>query len=395
MENDKNVKYQDYKVIGLVIMIVAAAIAMNQFKVPMIMKDVAASLHMGESSAPWLMSIYTLIGIAFALPAGTLSQKYGPKKIIIMAGLMATAGALLGALSTTAAVMIVSRAIEGIGFIFLCVGAPMTIISYCAPAKIGSAMGIFAVWMPIGQIIAFNATPFMFNTMKLSWHSIWVVFAVVSLITTLAVHFVIKAPEGVDTSYQNQEKVSFLEVIKNKDLICASLAFASSAYLLFCVIIFFPSFAAHSRLMGVSQAGFIASIPMIASIIGCPILGKLSESTGAKPIFVITVIVSTVATALCFIPSIPIILTATIFLGLIGLAGPAMIFISINSIVKNHKFVGIGTGVVITFQNIGFFLATATFPSIIGICGGDYTKAGLAVVPVGIFGIIMAIIAKF
>lgn len=387
------VKYQNALAVGMILMITGVTLAAHQFKVPMIMGEVAGSAGMSEGAAGWMMSIFVFTGIFLALPAGALAQKFGPKNIVILAALIAGAGSILGALTTSAAVILVSRAIEGVGFIFIAVAGPMSVISHCEPAKIGRAIGIWATWVPIGQIIAFNLTPVLVGSV--SWQGIWYMFAALSIVMAFVIKAFLKAPEGLPPAPKEAEKVPMGELFGNRNILFAGLSFSTFNYLLFAIIIFFPAYAVERGIMELGEAAFVASIPMIGSIVGSPVLGFLSEKMGRKKLYILSIAATGVGTILYYVSDArAVIYAGGVLVGLIGLACPAMLLGSMGEVAGNPRLIGPGTGVVFTFQNVGMFLGTATFmAAVVGF--GSFASASLLAIPIAGVGILLAAMMKF
>jgi len=308
-------KYQNTFAVAFLVLFAGASISMHQFKVPTIMNDVAQSLSMNSASAPWLMSVFTITGIFLAIPAGGIIQKVKSKPLFLTAAICMACGALIGSFAHTGAVMIGSRVLEGLGFLIVAIAGPLTVERYCAPETIGRAMGIWAVWVATGQIIAFNLTPALMGT--LGWRGIWQVYALATIIVSVLFVLLLKEPEGVESEPApavpaEQPAVSTLAVLKNYHLIFVSISFAIFNALLLAVLTFLPGYATQTGLMKVSQASFVATIPMIGCLIGSPIIGKLSESLGRKRLYIITMIASGLGTLLAFSSSVPIIYVGVI-----------------------------------------------------------------------------------
>jgi predicted MFS family arabinose efflux permease len=393
MEN--KVKYQNAIVVSLLLLIIGAAISMHQFKVPTIMDEVAQSVNISSTAAPWLMSLFTITGILFAVPVGGLVQKLKSKSMIILAALCIVIGSLVGAFAPHGSILLASRALEGLGFLFIAVAGPVAISRYCDPTKIGSAMGIWAVWVATGQIIAFNTTPIFMHVMD--WRGLWMLFAGVTLAMAVISYFGLKEPTGViEKAAQNDEPNSgqIKDVLKNKNLICASFAFTIFNLLLIAVLTFLPGYAVQSGLMTVQEASFAATIPMIGCLIGSPIMGRLSEAYGRKKLYLISLLASGLGTLLAFTATRPLIYIGVILFGLVGLGAPGLVMGSVAKIVGDPRQEGSGMGILITFQNLGMFLGTAVFIPILTLVGGSYTAAGVALLIISFIGAGCAAIAK-
>ena len=57
------------------------ALANVQNKVPPVIDVIMAYFNIGETDAGWLTSVFTIMGMATAIPASWLMRKMGPKKI--------------------------------------------------------------------------------------------------------------------------------------------------------------------------------------------------------------------------------------------------------------------------------------------------------------------------
>lgn len=80
---------------------------------------------------------------------GALAKKFGPKTMLLAAAVVVAIGSLIGAFAGNGTILIVSRAIEGVAFIFVTICGPLAVQKYVAPDKIGSATGIWALWVAL------------------------------------------------------------------------------------------------------------------------------------------------------------------------------------------------------------------------------------------------------
>ena len=269
-------KYQNTFIVSFVLLFAGASISMHQFKVPTIMDEVAQSLSMSSSSAPWLMSVFTVTGILLSITAGGFVQKMKSKRLFLAAAVFMALGSFIGAYAQTGSTMLGSRVLEGLGFLVVAVAGPVAVGRYCAPEQIGRAMGIWAVWVATGQIVAFNLTPALMGAM--GWRGIWQLYAVITLAMAAVLVLTLRETKGVASAQKTSSgpAVSPMSVLKNHHLIFASFSFTIFNLLLLAVLTFLPGHAVQSSLMSVSEASFAATIPMIGCLIGSPIMGKLS-----------------------------------------------------------------------------------------------------------------------
>ena len=159
---DTKKKYANWALIAIAMLLFGTAIATVQYKVPVVMGDIMMKMDMDAGSASWLMSIFTFVGIILALPTGALAKKFGPKTMLLAAAVVVAIGSLIGAFAGNGTILIVSRAIEGVAFIFVTICGPLAVQKYVAPDKIGSATGIWALWVCLGSVLGGVLTPTLY-----------------------------------------------------------------------------------------------------------------------------------------------------------------------------------------------------------------------------------------
>lgn len=394
MNSQQAGRYQNYLLVAIMFVLTATVIAANQFKVPTIMNDVAAAFNMTESQAPWLMSIFTMVGIFLAIPTGGLAQKFGPKVMVVAAAIFIGLGSLVGAFSSSASMLILSRGIEGIGFIFATVCGPLAIARYVEPSKVGFATGIWATWVSLGQISAFNITPAMFGSMSIS--NIWIVYGVAAVVMAALLQLVVKGNYGNVVS-STGPKVKFSAIFGKKNLILLCLAFITFNFVFMSGLTFAPTYLENTGMMTKSAAAFAVSIPMIISIFSSPVFGKLSDMMGGghKKLLLLGLIVLGPSIALLFSTSTTLVYLGGILFGAIGMGVPAMILGSVGEVAENPELMGPAMGLMMTCQNLGMFLGTSTFMPMVNMVGGSFTTAGLILIPIALIGVLFTIMAKF
>lgn len=394
MTSEQTSRYQNYLLVAIMFVLTATVVAANQFKVPTVMNDVAAAFNMTESQAPWLMSIFTMVGIFLAIPTGGMAQKFGPKIMVVAAAVFIGVGSLIGSIASSANMLIFSRGIEGIGFIFAAVCGPLSIARYVEPSKVGFAIGIWTTWVSLGQIAAFSITPVMFDSMSLS--SIWVFYAAIALVMAILLQFVVKGNMGTIVA-NDGPKVKFSALFGKRNLWLLCVAFVAFNLVFMSGLAFAPAYLENSGMMTKSQAGFALTIPMIISIFSCPIFGKISDMMGGghKKLLLIGLIVLGPSIALLFSTSTTLVYLGGILFGAVGMGVPPMIVGSVGEVAENPELIGPAMGLLMTLQNLGMFLGTLIFMPIVGLVGGSFTTAGLVLIPIALVGVILTAMARF
>ena len=201
--------YQNPILIGVVLLIAGISVAMIQYKVPTILTELMALFAMDAKAASWLMSIFTLMSIFVALPAGWLAQKFGAKRMMIVACGIAVVGSLIGVASGSSAILIFSRAVEGIALTVLTTCGPIVVQKCVKPEKIGTSMGIWGIWGCLGSTIAAVMTPTVFEAVGFS--GLWILFAAISACAAILVAVMIRVPkDGQEREPEVLERAALL-----------------------------------------------------------------------------------------------------------------------------------------------------------------------------------------
>jgi len=138
-------------VIMLIVFLAGIAMAWAQNKVVPVIDSVQIDLMIGKTEAGWISSIFCVMGIILSLPAAGMMRKFGVKKTGILAIGSTIIGTLIGIFAPTAALLMISRVIEGFGLGLISVLAPAVISMWFASEKRGLPMGIWGAWQMVAQ----------------------------------------------------------------------------------------------------------------------------------------------------------------------------------------------------------------------------------------------------
>lgn len=199
-------RYQNPVLVGIVLLISGISVAMIQYKVPTIMTNLMGLFSMDASTASWLMSIFTLVSIFVALPAGALAQRFGAKRMLIIACGIAIAGSLIGLASDTSPMLIASRAVEGAALTILTTCGPIIVQQNVSPDKVGTSMGIWGIWGCLGSTVAAVLTPTVFGMW--GFDGLWIAFAVVTAVAAVLVLVFIRKPAQMPVAVEAQDAVT-------------------------------------------------------------------------------------------------------------------------------------------------------------------------------------------
>jgi EmrB/QacA subfamily drug resistance transporter len=134
---------------------------------PSIQRDLGASLP----DLQWVSAAYALVLAVLLLPAATLGDRLGRRKIFLAGMVVFTAGSLASALATTAIALELFRALQGVGGAALFATAtPLLRAEFSGPA-LGRALGAFGA--TLGGASAIGPLVGGLLTETLGWRSIF------------------------------------------------------------------------------------------------------------------------------------------------------------------------------------------------------------------------------
>ncbi len=131
--------------------------------------------------AGWLASAFNALAMVSAIVFGVLSDRAGALRFCVSGLACIAIGGVLGATATGAPLLIVSRLVEGVGFIAIIVSAPGLITLATAPAQRGVAFGFWSSYMPFGSALVIVLSPLLLAQPDGGWRSLWLLVSLTAL----------------------------------------------------------------------------------------------------------------------------------------------------------------------------------------------------------------------
>ncbi|MGK2941735.1 MAG: MFS transporter [Immundisolibacter sp.] len=236
--------------------------------------DLRSAMQLTLLQIGWVMSAGALASFLLGVASGQLSHWRGSRRLVRDGLLLVMVAGALSALAPTPAWLLTGRGLEGFGVVLITVAAPTLIVSLSRREDIGLAMGIWALWMPVGSVLMLAIAPLLLGTF--GWRGLWAVSAaaalvVLSLLPGLPHH--VGAPSGGRLD---------LKVLRRGGPWLLALAFFCFSSQFFSVFTFLPTHLAQT--MGLStRAATLASALVPAAIIPGNLLGGLLVHRGVRP----------------------------------------------------------------------------------------------------------------
>ncbi len=156
-------------VVSLALLVISLDNTILNVALPSIEDELGAS----SSQLQWIVDSYILVFAGLLLTAGSLSDRFGRRRALVLGLLVFGAGSLLSALAESAGALIASRALMGVGGAFVMPTTLSVITNVFPPAERPKAIGIWAAVAGIGVAVGPITGGFLLE--HFDWSSVFLV----------------------------------------------------------------------------------------------------------------------------------------------------------------------------------------------------------------------------
>jgi MFS family permease len=238
-------------------------------KLPPALPSIRTELGLDLVTASLLASLFSVTGIFL----GAIADRFNHWRLAIGGLALMTLSGLCGALSVTAAQLIVTRFFEGVGFLAVVIAAPSIIAHASSGRERRVALGLWPSYMPAGISLMILLAPFALRAGN--WRTLWTSVAVFSGLGTVVMWIV-----GHANSREWTTPPSAAPLLQNIRVGASRLGpwlvagcFALYGAQLYAVITWMPTFMIEERGMGAAMAAALTALIMVANG-ACNVLGS-------------------------------------------------------------------------------------------------------------------------
>jgi EmrB/QacA subfamily drug resistance transporter len=181
-----------YGVTFLVLATAAGAFALLQSLVSPVLPLLQTDLHTSQSTVTWVLTAYLLSASVFTPILGRVGDMVGKTKVLVIVLVLLAAGSILAALATSISVMILARAIQGVGggVIPLSFGI---IRDEFPRERVASAVGVLAALLAVGGGFGLVLAGPIVNALSYHW-LFWIPGGVVAVVAVVTYFVVPESP---------------------------------------------------------------------------------------------------------------------------------------------------------------------------------------------------------
>ena len=374
----------------------------NMFKVaPLMPVLLQSNMGFDPSNIGWLMSMFSVIGIILAFPAGMLINKIGPKATLLAAAGCCFVGSLVGALAPNAAVLFASRFIEGAGSSLASVAASVAITILIPPKSQGLAQALNVDSFPLSTFAAMNLAPLLMVATGI-WNAVWwfgVVFSAFVFVYT-ALFFKLPDVANPTRGEGSGESVPAGDVPVDMKPIWSSIVFVGLVFCLWNVVSsgavsnFFPMYLQNGMGLDAQASGLITSVASVIVIIASPFAGAFADRVGHRKWFLIFGIVGmAVFTPAAFSGNMGLVWVFVVLWGVFQAALPPNVYAIIPELARNPKAIVASMALVAVFQNGGTAVGSAMMGPLMANLGW-FGSATMVLMPICAVGAVFAFLVR-
>lgn len=258
--------------------------------------------HIDATQLSWMSSTYLWADILFLLPAGLILDRYSTRKVILTAMFVCVIGTIGFAVTGSFLLASFFHFLSGIGNAFCFLSCVVLVSHWFPPRRQALVIGSLVTMAFIGGMMAH--TPFAYLNDLFGWRRALLIDGAVGAFLLLWIYLIVKdkPEESPVHKLTNQGKVlaSFIKALSNPQNWLAGLytSLLNLPIMVLCAL-WGATYLQIAHHLPDIAASNVVSLIFMGSVVGCPLVGWLSDTQGRrKPLM----IVGAVATLITIVP---------------------------------------------------------------------------------------------
>lgn len=333
-----------------VVVAAGVASAFHLGKVAIATPQLQSELGLSLGMLGGLGATFAVIGALGGVAAGSVVASAGDRRMLFW-GLLATVlGAAMAVPTDSFAVLMVSRVVEGLGFLLITVAAPTVLGRIVRTEDQNTAFALWSCFMPAGMALAMLTGPWFSD-----WRSLWSSTAVITgLIAAMALWVVPRVPARREVM---EWPTGMAEVWRSAPLAMAA-TFLLYSLMFFALFAFLPVLLQQRMQVSPAVVGLLAGAASAVNILGNLAAGALLKWTTREALGVGAAIVMGLCALGIFLPVLgprSAFVLCLVFSAVGGLI-PASLLVSIPKVTSTPAQAALAVGLLMQGSNLGLAL---------------------------------------
>lgn len=163
---------------ALLVVLGGVSAALHVGKLPTALPVLQEALGVTLVQAGFLLSLVQLAGMALGLAVGLAADGLGLKRTMVTGLVILSVASVLGGWADGVWMLMLLRAVEGLGFLLASMPAPSLIRRLVDPGRMSAALGLWGAYMPFGTAVALLCGPLAIALV--GWQGWWWLLGVLS-----------------------------------------------------------------------------------------------------------------------------------------------------------------------------------------------------------------------
>lgn len=319
-----------------------------------VLNPFARALNTPDSLLGFVAAASTVPGILISLPAGSLSDRFGRRKILILSGAIFASAPFFYLFVTVWWHLIIVRFYHGFATAIF-VPVANAFVADMFPSKRGERISLFSSATTIGRTIAPFLGGYILFVTNYGFHELYLAVGIAG-VTALATALLL-LKEDTQTSGVIKDKSStvgrWISIASNPRIIVVGVVEASQYYVFGAVEFFFIGYLNEVAKFDPFAFSVISGAQLVMIPLVKPFMGKLSDKIGRRiPIVVGTLMSAAALVAIPFTTLFVLLLLVSIFYGigfsLVTSSTPALV-----SELSEQNLVGTSMGFLSMIMDVG------------------------------------------
>ncbi|MDT3709974.1 MAG: MFS transporter [Pseudomonadaceae bacterium] len=339
-----------------------------------------ADLHLSLDEAGWLTGLFAGLGLLCGAPAGAVAAAFGGRNTLLLGlGVMVLAGAG-GAAMPSYPGLLVTRFLEGLGFMLVIVAGPAILERVTTGAERDVAFGLWSCFMPCGMALAMLAGP-LFQT----WQSFWWTSAALAVASIGVVTCRVPPSASPKTFTLKTMQADIRQLLCSRGAMLLALGFALYSLVFFALFSFLPVLLMERMDVSYRSAGVLSALASAMNASGNLAAGYLiARGAGRVQLVVIASTIMGLSGMGIFLGGLPAFATflLCLFFSAIGGLIPATLLASAPLVARQAALVPITVGLMMQGSNLGQMLGSVAVGSVTTAFGWEMASAVVAMATV-------------
>ncbi len=258
--------------------------ALHIGKLPPALPVLEKTLGITLVQAGFLLSLVQLAGMLLGLLTGLAVQRVGLKRSMMGGLLVLGVASSVGALAESVSWLLITRALEGLGFLWAVLPGPGMLRQLVPKARINRMLGIWGTYMPLGTALALLFGPWVMQlaSPERGWRLWWCVLAAVALAFSLALFLRLPTDPARHTGSAPADVKStgsfklLMLTLRCGPVWLLALTFGMYSGQWLTVVGFLPSIYAKAGIAS-ATAGWLTALAAALNMVGTVAAGRLLE----------------------------------------------------------------------------------------------------------------------